>query len=197
MEKFDISDEQNRMFYQAARAEVVQRLSLRDQSLVAYVVAAGAYLGFIVQPQLKPTAQTDEIIAGSAIVIVLPILSLLFTYVILQHHIVIGRLGEYARQLYPTSFNSWDNFYASWKDRSYLTARTMSQALLLIMPIGYTGVFILRDFHTIVSSSLLILTVSCVISLDVFVVALIIRLHVRAYLIRRRTDYPSNRIPSE
>lgn len=183
------SNSERQMFFQSARAEIVQRLALRDQSLIAYIVAAGAYLGFVVQPQLKPASDPKEIVIGMAILIVLPILSLLFTYVILQHHIIIGRLGEYIRSLYPDNPDCWECFYPVWKDRTYLTARTISQALLLIMPTGYTTIFVLEDFELITSKLMYAAIVSAMGLIDTSVVVVIIFLHINAYRKRLQTDY--------
>lgn len=188
----ETSDEHKKMFYEAARAEVVQRLALRDQSLIAYIVAAGAYIGFIIQPRMtpQPNADVNEVMTGLGLLLVLPFLSLLFTYVVLQHHIMIGRLGDYARRLYPPGYDHWDHFYVTWEDRFYLTARTVSQALLLTMPMGYTAAFMLRAFTTIRSSTPLLTFAAIVVMIDLSVMALIIYLHIRAYFIRRETDFP-------
>lgn len=185
-----MTDDQMTEFYQAARSEVVQRLRLRDQALFAYIVTAGVYIGFLVQPNLTEVKTTDEILLGCAAAFVLPILSLVFTYVILQHHSMIGKLGDYVRSLYPDDFNHWDNFYLNWTDRGYLTARTASQAFLLVLPICYTGVFFILNNDFILSTRWLVWAAGFTIFWDTLVVLTIIRLHVVAYKDRRKSDFP-------
>ena len=186
----EATDLSTKEFYQAARAEVVQRLLLRDQTLFAYIVAAGAYVGFVIQPNLNSGANVSDVLVGALMTFFLPILSLVFAYVMLQHHIMIGRLGDYIRSLYPENTNHWDQYYIAWTDRAYLTARTMSQALLLIFPICYAGIFFLKNFQIIVSSTLLSWVTGIIVLFDIGVIFYIVSLHVHAYSVRRQTDYP-------
>lgn len=186
----DVPGDQKKDFYVAARAEVVQRLALRDQSLFAYIVAAGTYIGFILQPKINQNNRFEDVFIGCALTLVLPILSLVFAYVILQHHIMIGRLGDYVRMLYPDHINHWDRYYITWKDRSYLKARTMSQALLLSLPVCYAGVFFLSNFRLITSSPLLKWVAGITGLCDILVIIYIVVLHIQAYKIRRQTDFP-------
>lgn len=178
----------NLVFYESARDEMISRIALRDQSLIAYIATSGAYFGFVVEGRKDAEEAVASIAMESAIVLVLPILSLVFTYVILQHHIMIGKLGEYTRQVFPTGNHHWDHTYATWEDKRYLSARTISQALLLIMPVAYTAIFAVRAFPIIETLTDKIAVYS-VLMFDVVVFAMIVRLQVWAYALRKKTDY--------
>jgi len=181
-------DDQKMQFYAAARAEVTQRIALRDQTLIAYVVAAGGYLGLVAPSQVTVTLTPQNVFQEIAIVVVLPVISLVFTYVILQHHIMIGVLGNYLRSLFPPDFNLWERFYTQSRDKGYLRARTFSQALLLVLPLFYTFFFLLRTIPIMGTDALLQGIVPVVLMFDVFVLAAIVRLHFWAYGVRRESD---------
>jgi hypothetical protein len=187
--KLSASAEEANLFYQSARSELIQRLALRDQSLIAYIASAGAYFGFVVQGSYKNTNAGSDVLSEAAIVVVLPIISLVFTYVILQHHVMIGKLGEYTRLLFPSGYNHWDHTYASWEDKRYLSARTISQALLLILPLGYTAIFAMSTLPRVLRDPPVLLVVGTVLLFDVAVFFMIVRLQVWAYELRRQTDY--------
>jgi len=182
------SEDQKKDFYKAARDEIVQRVTLRDQTLVAYIAAAGAYFGFILSDQMAKPLSPDNFISEMLVILVLPILSLVFTYVILQHHIMIGKMGDFTRSLFPEKPNHWDQYYVTWEDRRYLSARTLSQALLLILPVAYTLSFLPRVIP-LVRSNRTFLVMAVVLFLFIFLIfILIVRLHIWAYQIRKRTD---------
>ena len=191
--KADIDNKSKRdiAFYESARAEMISRITLRDQSLIAYIATAGAYFGFIVERRSDKIGTTSDILLECAIVLVLPILSLVFTYVILQHHIMIGKLGEYTRSIFPAGNPHWDHTYASWNDKRYLSARTIAQALLLIMPVAYTALFVFRVFPAL-KSDIDRLIVSSVLLFDGGALLMIVRLQVWAFQLRRTTDYVAN-----
>lgn len=128
-------------YYKSARNEMISRIALRDQSLIAYIASAGAYFGFFVQGRQISQGQNLDILTNSLIVMVLPILSLVFTYVISQHHYMIGKLGEFTRALFPQGQQHWDHAYSSWKDKRYLSARTASQSLLLVLPVAFVTMY--------------------------------------------------------
>lgn len=182
--------DQTMQFYNAARAEIVERVILRDQALFAYIITAGAYFGFVVQGESIDVSDNKDILYNCAISIVLPTLSLVFTYIILQHHVMIGRMGDYTRSLFPETVNHWDQHYISWVDRKYLSARTFSQALLLVMPVIYSGLFLTKAFPAVAHDWPVLSAVVAVAGFSAFVLVAIIRAHVWAYSVRRSTDYP-------
>jgi hypothetical protein len=173
--------------YESARNELIQRLTLRDQALIAYIATAGAYFGLVVAPATDGNGR--DVAMEAALVLVLPILSLVFTYVILQHHVMIGKIGEFTRTIMPVNVSHWDSFYASWPDKSYLSARTVSQALLLIMPIVYAASFTLKVIPLSIPDLSTLIFVYFVLLADVVMFLLIVRLHIWAYRLRKNTDY--------
>lgn len=180
--------QENLVVYESARNELIQRLGLRDQALIAYIASAGAYFGFVVAP-----SQEQDFAMGlaseAALILVLPILSLVFTYVILQHHVMIGKIGQFTRIMMPPDTMHWDKFYASWPDKSYLSARTIRQALLLVLPIAYAaaaGLKMLPKASTNIASGSIVFLVLAV---DVAVFAVTMRLQFWAYRLRMETDY--------
>jgi hypothetical protein len=118
-------------FYESARDELIQRLALRDQTMIAYIATAGAYFGFIVAPAEGASSAAGQPATQLALMMALPVISLVFTYIITQHHVMIGRIGVYTRSVYPDSDSHWDHHYVNWEDKRYLSARTVSQGLLL------------------------------------------------------------------
>lgn len=172
----------------------MQRLALRDQAIVAYIATAGAYYGFVLDGAAPRPSQTVSLGAQAALIIVLPVLSLVFTYIILQHHAMIGKLGEFTRSIVESDHVHWDGFYAEWSDKSYLSARTSAQALLLILPVAYTAVFAARALATASTLSTWAIVASVLI-FDLVVFAMILRVHLWAYSLRRSTDYIAKRPP--
>lgn len=191
----DVPNDQKIQFYSAARAEVTQRIALRDQTLIAYIVSAGTYLGLVAPEQTSATLTSQNILRESGLAAVAPVISLVFTYVILQHHVVIGTLGEYLRSLFPQDYNIWENFYALSRDKRYLIARTVSQALLLIVPVIYTFTFMFRAIPIAYGNKLPILVVTTISIFDIFVLVVIVRQHIWAYGERRRTDRVNTQSP--
>lgn len=179
--------EQTMTIYESARAEVIQRIGLRDQALISFIITSGAYFGFIAQDRTTLPITPDNIAIESAIVIVLPVLSLVFTYVILQHHVMIGMLGEFLRRLLPASFNHWEKFYFDWPDRRYLSARTVSQSLLLAIPVLYTFAFVYRAIPAALADQTAAAISIAVLAFNSLVLIAMIRVHFWAVSVRRRT----------
>jgi phosphatidylglycerophosphate synthase len=192
----EVPNDQKIQFYSAARAEVTQRIALRDQTLIAYIVAAGAYLGLVAPEQASATLTSQNILGEIGLAAVPPIISLVFTYVILQHHVMIGTLGEYLRSLFPEGYNIWENFYVSSRDKRYLLARTFSQALLLTVPIIYTGAFIYRAIPVVYGNKVPTLALRGIFAFDILVIFLIVRQHLWAYGERCRTDRVKTQSPN-
>lgn len=182
-------DDRINAIYQSARDELIQRVALRDQSMFAYLVAAGSYFGFVVDGKLQISENDRSVIAQIGIVLVLPILSLVFTYITLQHHVMIGKISEFLRELIGKNPNHWDRFYAEWPDKSYLSARTISQGLLFFVPVIYSAVYFLNIGYLIYDDKLLLVIISLAILFDIYVLVMISRLQIWAIKVRRGTDY--------
>jgi len=70
--------------YEAARAEIVVRIQLRDHVLLSYIVAAGAILGIALKER-----------ESHGIALAIPFLSLGATVLVSQHNALIGYLGRF------------------------------------------------------------------------------------------------------
>jgi|SRR5271165_3476950 len=95
-------------FYNAARAEILQRLSLREQTLLAWITTAGVIVGIALRNGT----------ADPTLVEVIPILSLPFAAVIYRHDRIVsyiatsyikGELSGFLRQSEALSPRHWDN----------------------------------------------------------------------------------------
>jgi hypothetical protein len=75
-------------YYNAARAEIVQRLALREQVLLAGVTTYGVIAGLA----LKNTAPDGDLLA------LLPLLSFGFTFVFFRHQWVMSAIADYIHE---------------------------------------------------------------------------------------------------
>jgi hypothetical protein len=75
-------------FYAAARAEILERLTLRENTLLAWVTTAGILIGWALKD--GTTDPTPLHIAE-----LLPVLSLPFGLAVYRHHLIIQCLGRY------------------------------------------------------------------------------------------------------
>src|ERR1035438_2203566 len=74
-----------KVYYAAARAEILQRLALREQVLLAGVAAFGAIAGLALSGKM----------ANLNVVVLFPLLSFAFSIVLFRHHFLMKSLGEY------------------------------------------------------------------------------------------------------
>jgi hypothetical protein len=79
-------------FYEAARAEVILRLGLREQVLIAYLTVAGLITG------LAYKSSTNE---ASPILLIIPLLALPFTLAFIRHDSIVRRIGVYLGDMRP------------------------------------------------------------------------------------------------
>jgi hypothetical protein len=95
-------EDRTRAFYTALRAELTQRLVLRDQLLVAYVVAAGSYSAYLITFIYGPNAEPKPSLLLIGMGLGLPLICVVFSRLIIQHHVVIHQIAKYlAEELYP------------------------------------------------------------------------------------------------
>ena len=82
------ADENARLiaFYNAARAEIVQRLTLREQVVLAYLASSGVIAGM---------AYKAGVSLLSPVLYIIPLMSIGFTLEFLRHEWVIANLGDY------------------------------------------------------------------------------------------------------
>lgn len=179
-------DELKVAIYQSARDELIERIRLRDQGLVVYIASAGAYFEFFVKgtSQLKTP---HDFATEAAVVMVLPLISLVFTFVILQHHIMIGRIGRFLRRNYLVH-EHWDAHYASWATKDYLRARTWAQGLIMLIPLAYAAAFAVNVIPVAQGILWLQFLITAVLLLDGGILFTIVKLHRHATHVRNETD---------
>ena len=126
-------------FYNAARSEIVQRISLRDTTFLAWVTTTGVLLGF------GAKEGTDAIQIRLRIAQLLPILSLVFGSAVYRHTYLISSINHYTethlnRFLGQAESSNviprhWDNS-PSMKERvrNYLIFEVFTYLTLMIGP---------------------------------------------------------------
>lgn len=72
-------------FYDSARSELVERIGHRDNALILYLGAAGAIFGVAYGKDGQPII----------VLLLVPFLALGASFIVSQHHAVIGTLGRY------------------------------------------------------------------------------------------------------
>lgn len=125
-------------FYSAARDELIERIRLRDQALFGYVVLLGGYFGFALSlgdPAGTGLGDWREIVSLFA----LPGASIIFTLIVVQHHVQISQLARYIRvELMPDLENRhWDSWCANNSPPIRISSRRWAQTLVLSMPSAY------------------------------------------------------------
>ena len=124
--------------YSAARGELLERIRLRDQALFGYVVLLGGYFGFALSlGDTRGAGLGDwrEIVSLFA----LPGASIIFTLIVVQHHVQISQLARYIRvELMPDLENRhWDSWCANNSPPIRISSRRWAQTLVLSMPSAY------------------------------------------------------------
>jgi len=79
-------------FYNAARDEINERIKLRDQIILSFIVASGAVIGLAIG---------DVGGKGETIALIIPYLGLGTSVLVATHHMAISRLGSYFQELAP------------------------------------------------------------------------------------------------
>lgn len=120
-----------REYHSTARAELTQRIGLRDNVLMAFLGGTGALFSIAFGTSAKPE-----------ILLVVPYLTLGAAVIISQHHEVIGALGDFLRiELHPF-LTKLEGEVPEWDSSKALTAyhsqaiwmRTVGHSVLLIVP---------------------------------------------------------------
>lgn len=180
--------EERQIFYEAARTEIVQRLGLRDQLLVAYIATIGAYFAFVMDKQLNSAPSQASMLRESLSAIALPIICFVFSYIILQHHTVIAQIARHIRnELYPYKTkgpNHWDSSRLVDSSVNPLKAREMAQGAILLLPGSFLIVYVIRNFQLATAHTDAAFAFIGVVTADLVVLYLTARLHLRAYQTR-------------
>jgi hypothetical protein len=117
--------------YQSARAELVERIRLRDQILMIYLAAVGALFtaGFGVTPRFE-------------VLLSLPFLALGASVLVCQHNAVIGSLGRFCVVELGAFLDGLKSHAPQWDDSSSLQSykdsairlRSFGHTVILIVP---------------------------------------------------------------
>ena len=122
-----------RIHEQMARAELIQRIVLRDNALVLYLGSVGAILGFIGGGKI-----------GLEILLVIPFLAFGVTTIIEQHNVMIGLLGHYLHVELDSEYKKIKEFVPQWNGSDsfkqrigkypWLLQRKVAHSLLIVTP---------------------------------------------------------------
>jgi hypothetical protein len=122
-----------RLHEQTARAEIIQRVGLRDNALVLYLGAVGALVSF------AGTANK-----GTEILLIIPYLAFGATTIIEHHHMMIGVLSHYLAVDLDTQYRRLKEFVPQWDNsasarevyakRPYFIRRKFGHWILVAMP---------------------------------------------------------------
>lgn len=126
-----IDAETARMFYESARAELISRIGLRDNAIVAYLGAIGAIFGIALGSN-----------SNISILLVVPMLALGAELLISQHTELIGALSHYCsheigKELISKMINfaQWDNSRSlAAYSKSAIYRRTYGNISLIFTP---------------------------------------------------------------
>lgn len=129
-------------YYESARSELINRIALRDGAMLFYIASVGAYLNVVFEYHFKPSGEVDPIRAALYMA-PLPVLSLIFSLMILQHHSVIGDISYYLRKEFFVKSSChmaphWDSSESlKLGSRGFMKFRLLSQCMILILPLTY------------------------------------------------------------
>jgi hypothetical protein len=129
MSKGDIA----RIHEQTARAEIIQRVGLRDNALVLYLGAVSALVGF-----------AGSANAGTEILLIIPYLAFGATTIIEHHHMMIGVLSHYLAVDLDAEYRKLKEYVPQWDNsasareayvkRPYFIRRKFGHWVLIAMP---------------------------------------------------------------
>ena len=92
-----------RIHEQTARAEIIQRVDLRDNALVLYLGAVGALVSF--------AGTTNK---GTEILLIIPYLAFGATTIIEHHHMMIGVLSHYLAVDLDSQYRKLREYVPQW-----------------------------------------------------------------------------------
>jgi hypothetical protein len=187
------SDTVKLALYKAARDEMIERQKMRDTATLAYIAGIGAYAGFINGGTIKALTPAAEALLN----LILPIVCVVFSLIVIQHHIMIGKLTRYVKeQIHFGDFPHWDQSSALSSGADHTWQRTVAQALVLIVPLASNAFYGWRhradllsihlDYRAEPDASVVV----CVITLlaDALVASAVICWHFDGWFSRRQTD---------
>ena len=122
-----------RVSYESSRNEILERIRLRDNALIAFLGATGVVFGVtIAPPGLTP------------LLLILPYLSLAATSIITQHDRTIGGICSFLTQELKPFLREHSEDAPTWEACDFLrrysstaiTLRTVSHSILILLPAG-------------------------------------------------------------
>ena len=148
----------NIKIFESTRAELIQRINLRDGALLFYIATMGAYLNNVVTYHYSDVPDRLDFMKAMLLMMPLPFTCVIFTLVILQHHLIIGRMGHFLRfemnwgKLAPKISPHWDNSSAFLSQANLLIRlRLYAQVLVLALPTGYFIAFFMRFYKSAIA----------------------------------------------
>jgi hypothetical protein len=187
-------DQIHTRFYESARAEIIQRIVARDQALLAYAVAAGGYLAFLVDKfSLYRDFKAGASCSAVEMTLPLSLLCILFSFVVCQHHIVIGALARYLTHEWPRNIaNSGGQPLIQWDgSQSFFEMHGISQSLRSIaqgLAFATPFLFELKLFFSEGKELWCLCGWTAYISVFVAISAafVVIAVHIKAYMFRKK-----------
>jgi len=176
-------------FYDSARQEAISRIALRDSAQLFYVASMGAYLSFVISHHFNSALQHEILPLALSLIAPLPLVSLIFTLIILHHHYFINRIGRFLSDelQFPAPYHRivhWDTSRALTTQRTIdFGFRLIAQAALLCTPFLYDILFSYEYWNTIFDSGAVwIFIFMVIIPISACLYAYIIYLHVYIHL---------------
>lgn len=118
--------ENARVHEQTARAEIIQRIALRDNALVLYIGAIGAIIGLVGSGNI-----------GLEILLIVPYLAFGAAIIINQHNVLIGLLGHYLVVELDTEYKKLDEYVPQWDGSKSATTTIGKYPVLLQLKYGH------------------------------------------------------------
>lgn len=144
----------NIKIYESTRAEMIQRINLRDGGLLFYIASMGTYLNQAVSYHYSDTPAKVDFTKSMLLMVPLPFTCIIFSLLVLQHHLIIGRMGNFLRHemnwgaLASKMSPHWDNSATFLTQANLLIRlRLYGQGLVLVLPTVYFVAFFRRFYN--------------------------------------------------
>lgn len=189
----------DQIYYDGARKELIARIGYRDGALLAYIATAGGYISFSAEQFLGPVV--DDLIIAFAAALGLPLLSIIFTMVILQHHSLIGQIQAYiiAELFKDAGVKGYDEYIVpTGSEKKSMDLRSWSQAIVLTFPTTATLIFALRLLGSEVPANAAYdrldagIVALTLIFIELLAAVFIVSKHIEAHIERRRLNAVSS-----
>jgi hypothetical protein len=182
-------------FFESARLELVERVRLRDQTLIVYVGAVSAYFAFAAKEHFGAAGETGLAVRWDALDLLLtlplPVVCLVSTLILLNHHELIAKLGAYIEGLTfksegggPAESQPWNVWRKRYSDgHKWRDSRFWAQLFVLFLPLSY-AVFVNFSIVTTPASDVWAPGPWLSLALDFAAAFFVVGLHIRVKLKR-------------